>query len=35
VAKILSWKVLIEPENSDWDVFWTDNAVLPETLLKM
>lgn len=35
VAKGLKWKLQSNAEATDWDVFWTDNAVQPETLLKM
>lgn len=35
VAKKLGWKLQSNAEATDWDVFWTDNAVQPETLLKM
>lgn len=35
VAKLLKWKVQTDPEATDWDMLWTDNAVLPETLFRM
>lgn len=35
VAKALNWKIQNVAEATDWDVCWTDNAVQPETLLKM
>lgn len=35
VAKGFKWKLQSSAEATDWDVFWTDNAVQPETLLKM
>ena len=32
--KIFGWKLSYDPEG-EWDVFWTDNTVQPETLAKM
>lgn len=32
--KLLGFKLSYEPE-VEWDIFWTDNAVQPETLAKM
>ncbi|EGR29093.1 tubulin-tyrosine ligase family protein, putative [Ichthyophthirius multifiliis] len=33
--KIMQWKLNYDSESSDWDVFWTDNAVQPDQLQKM
>ena len=33
--KIFKWKLQYEPDQVNWDLFWTDNAVQPETLGKM
>lgn len=35
VGKKLKWKISTDPESTQWDVFWTDNAVTPEILFKM
>lgn len=35
VAKELKWKSQVDPQRTDWDVWWTDNAILPETLFRM
>lgn len=32
---IMEWKLQYEPDCVDWDVWWTDLAVQPETLAKM
>lgn len=33
--KIFRWKLQYDPEGTNWDMFWTDCAVSPETLGKM
>ena len=35
VAKHFGWKKQNTPDTFDWDICWTDNAVQPETLVKM
>lgn len=35
VAKSMKWKVQTDSQGSDWDVWWTDNAIPPETLFRM
>ena len=35
VSKTLKWKAQTDPENAEWDVWWTDNAVAPEVVFKM
>ncbi|OMJ79700.1 hypothetical protein SteCoe_20219 [Stentor coeruleus] len=34
LTTVLDWKIS-EDENDDWDVMWTDIAILPEKLMKM
>jgi len=33
--KIFNWKLSYNGDSTDWDMFWTDNAVQPETLARM
>lgn len=35
MAEDLDWKVQTKADAGDWDVFWTDSAVLPDILFKM
>ena len=35
MGKKLKWKVKSDSSNPEWDVWWTDWAVSPETLMKM
>mgnify|MGYP000916059006 CR=1 FL=1 len=35
VAEDLGWKIQTKRDAGNWDVFWTDSAVLPEVLFKM
>ena len=32
---MLNWRVSRNVDDDNWDVFWTDGAVLPETFAKM
>jgi len=32
---MLKWRLIYEPESLDWDVYWTDSGVSPETLSRM
>ena len=31
----MGWKTIKDPEDKNWDVWWTDSAVQPEHLAKM
>ena len=33
--KLFKWILQYEPDANNWDMFWTDAAVQPETLGKM
>lgn len=33
--KAFNWKLSMDSESDDWDVFWTDSAVQPERLARM
>ena len=35
VAEDLDWKIQTKADSGDWDVFWTDSAILPEILFRM
>jgi hypothetical protein len=35
VCKDLKFKAIKDPNNAEWDLWWTDWHVLPETLMKM
>lgn len=36
VGKVsMKWKLQYDPDQINWDLMWTDNAVQPETLAKM
>jgi tubulin polyglutamylase TTLL6/13 len=35
VAKKFNWKLQNSSDSVDWDIFWTDNVVQPEFLLRM
>lgn len=34
-SEMLRWKLVEDPESMDWDVYWTDSGVAPETLARM
>jgi tubulin polyglutamylase TTLL6/13 len=35
VAEDLDWKIQTKRDAGDWDIFWTDSAVLPDVLFRM
>lgn len=32
---LLNWKLVYDPDYTDWDLFWTDSAVQPDLLQRM
>lgn len=33
--KTFGWRLTYDPDNTEWDIYWTDMAVTGEQLVKM